>query len=228
MNVLKRLKKAISLPSVVDLGWSESNALPIRRFQPDVLGWTWEDYHKEMKAKYPVRYFIMETFVHWFVVHVTMPLRELRWYVRDTLIRRTHMLDLRQVSWVEGCDDYSGGYIDPLSEILYACMNSLNRFITETNAPQHLEWLESQLVATHADDPGRGTLEDNCALYREAIAIYKWWNVDRKSDFIRMSNSDDYTSPEATKATLTRWDDFEAKEDEMLTRLMKIRRGLWN
>ncbi len=228
MTLLKKLKKTFGLPTVVDLGWSDSNALPMRRFQPGVQGWTWEDYHEEMKVKYPIRYFFFETFVRWFSVHVTMPLEHAKWYVRDNLVRRTHMLDLRQTSWVDGCDDYSGGYIDPLNEILYACMNSLNRFISETHGVKHADWLAKTLAEKPVDDPSRGVLEDNYAMYTEAIAIHKWWNIDRKSDFMRMSNTDDYTSPEASKATFARWDAFEAKEDEMLVRLMKIRRGLWS
>lgn len=230
MKIISNLKKFLMLPTVVDLGWSTMNALPLRRFQSnlDPNEKTWEDYHELMKTQHPVKYFLFETVRHWLAVHLFMPLDDLKYYVRDFIFRRTHLLDLRQQSWVPGCDDYSWGYSDPRESMLYACMNLLDRFVKETDAKKKLEWLESELAASEPDSCERGIFADSVSLYREALLIHKWWHCDRKSEFLRLTRRDDYSTTEATRGSLAKWDEYEEKEEEMLQRLLKIRRGLWS
>jgi len=186
-----KLKKVFQLPSVVDLGWSKSEALPIRRVQPDVQGYTWEDYYDKMEKEHPVLFFLNVTLRRFISVNFVMPLQELKYYIRDQLIRRTHLLDLRQNSSVIGCDDYNGGFIDPRTQILYACMNSLDRFIDESKAFDHLKWLRNELALLPADAVDRQVLEDNIMLHSEAISIHNWWHNDRKSEYIRLNQKQD-------------------------------------
>lgn len=222
-------KKILSLPSVVDLGWSETEALPMRSFQPDVQGYTWEDYHEKMKQEYPVLYFLNMTLPRFVAVKFVMPLRELKYYVQDHLIRRTHLLDLRQSSTTIGCDDYRGGYLDPRQAILYACMNSLGRFLKESDAENHLAWMERKLTELPADSTDRKIFEDNCALYREALNIDYWWSMARKIDFEQLSTEQSNARTEEEKrAVYKKWDAFELWEDKMLHRLINIRMSLWN
>lgn len=232
MNVFTRLKKSIFLPTVVDLGWSKTDALPMRRFQPNVVGWTWEDYYELMKKKYPVRYFFFKTFRRILSIHVVAPLRRFNSYVHDVLICKSHMLDLRQNSWLDGCDDYQGGYLDPRTEMLYACMNSLHRFIDETNAKNHLAWMESELekISTDSgDEDKRLIFHDNIHLYREAIEIHRWWTCERKTQYLHLCKEQQKAGCKNDwKSIHSKWDEFEQQEDDMMVRLMKIRRGLWS
>jgi hypothetical protein len=226
--MIATLKKLLKLPTPVDLGWSSSNALPMRSFHPDVLGWTWEDYHSQMKSKYPVRYFIFETLRRFVSTYLLHPLKNTKWYFIERWFKKNHMLDLRQVSWVPGCDEYDWGYLDPRTEMLFACMNSLDRFVKEAHARSHLDWLESQLATIPDTSPEKQVLEDNIMLYREALEIHKWWNVDRKTKFVKFSDEDDYSTDVGKRAVFDRWEKFEQEEDEMMIRLMRIRRGLWS
>ena len=172
-----------------------------------------------------MRYFLCETLRNVISSYIVYPLSRLRWYFVERWFTKNHLLDLRQTSWVPECDEYEWGYIDPRTEMLYACMNSLDRFIHESHARSHLEWLEQQVLT--AEDCEKRVLEDNINLYKEALEIHKWWNVDRKNHFMKLCNSDDYANPQASRQTFARWDAFEDEEDAMMMRLMKIRRGLW-
>lgn len=227
MKLLQAIKKMIFLPTVMDLGWSKMNALPMRGLGAREGDRTWEDYHELMKMQYPVRYFLFDTLPRLFRWHVAHPLGNAKRFIKHFIWKRTHLLDLRQRSWVPGCDEYDWGYIDPRETMLYSCMTCLGRFIEETDAKNHLEWLKLELMKT-TEDMGRGIIEDSIALYTEALAIHRWWTSDRKAKFLAMQLSDKYQTTEERQETFSKWDAFEAEEDEMLVRLMRIRRGLWN
>jgi hypothetical protein len=92
-----------------------------------------------------------------------------------------------------------------------------------------LKWLQTEVALLPDEAIDRQVFEDNITLYSEAIAIHKWWHHDRKSEYLKLNQKQDqaYTR-EMKQEVYAEWDAFEAKEDEMLQRLIKIRMGLWN
>lgn len=223
--------KFFRLPSPKELGWSDTNALASKMFpNHGVDEKTWEDWEEKMRSEYPVRYFLGDTLPRWF---------SLRWklYVKDPIYwvkchtlpsYRFHMLDLRQ-SKKEGPLAYRYGWIDSDTKMVYALVKILNDFV------------EHEM--SHWYCPSEEDVQaDTSLLYQrnkwlETKALHYWWNVERlrqqknHDDLLhRWSDARKVDAPETQQL----WDDLkkietalEDKEEEMLIRLIKVRRSLW-
>lgn len=230
------LRKFLKLPSPVDLGWSEYNALPSKDWTPNCAGPTWEDWHVEVKKRHPIKYWIAETasdflrFKIWFPIK--KPFSKAYYWLTSHLIpsRRYHMLDLRQPG------GYQYGWQDVDSRMLYAMFNLLKEYFKEEPYDLSKDYSIEEINA----DPGRKTQYEHL---QEAKAILHWWEVSRIEDAKARDDLLHQWSKlrKATKAlpgsdeTVDKmWavlqnaeQDDDKKEDEMIARLMKIRRTLW-
>lgn len=225
-------KKHLLLPSVVDLGIHSYNALPLRMVQPHTKEYTWEDYDKEVQIRFPVRYFIWIAIPSFF----RKTFNPIRWKVSDFIYKvkchvlkshRFHLVDIRQSK--ESSYYYRFGYIDACDKILLANFNILKEFVESGGATNLLdtysiEEIKSQgLMAQHEH-------------YLEMMEIYRWWTVGRKEMIEQKDKLFDSFKNEKDESVyrLKSNEFFEAEqqfdqfEDEMLIRLMKIRRGLWD
>ena len=165
MRYLK-MKNPFKLPTVVELGKSKCNALPSRDFSPWETGYCWEDYDKEMKNKYPIRYVLNKTIPHYFAVYVTMRLSDWKWRIID-LFRRPHMLDTR------ACNGYyNGGYVDPCTMMTCANFAILKKYLDAKPYDLRTEYTEEEI-----DEKGMRAQQDH---YDEAQVLWKYWSVDRK------------------------------------------------
>lgn len=94
------------------------------------------------------------------------------------------------------------GYYDPDIRMLHACFD------------MYVEWfryntIEAELMNKESIDG------NNPGMWDEMMELYKWWTVEK---------------PERDRAEFITWEsneEHEEKEDEMLIRLMKIRRHIW-
>jgi hypothetical protein len=237
------LQNLLKIPSPVELGRSDHDALPSREWTPDVEGYTWEDYDQEIKKLFPVRYLIANTvgdFVKyniWF--RVWRPIKDAIYWLKCHTLKsyRYHMLDLRQECGegeLANIDCYRYGWADVDNRMLYAMFNLLGEYFKE----------EPYDLTTHYTVEEINTephLKNQYDAYQEARAIWHWWTVERKQAL------------KAADELLNRWSAahqikemrqngeerklfeqmnvdeaaLEAKTDEMLTRLLKIRRSLW-
>lgn len=212
-------------------------ALPSRDFSPE-LGeddYCWEDYYADLKRTYPVRYFFAETLVDFLrykvAMPVTRPIKDAWYWLKCHVVpkHRYHILDLRQ-------PDYTHGWIDTDTRMLYANFNLLNEFVehempnfycpTEEECNSEECWAESNRKQREA--------------YLEVEALHFWWNIQRQLDQAKCA------------AAVTAWHDrkhkqkifdeeterlwkehlhldevFEQTETEMLIRLIKVRKSLW-
>lgn len=223
------------LPGPKDLGKSISNyALPSRMFTPENKNYSWEDWHDEVKKLHPIKYFFVETlfkFIRnniWYTVK--SPFENAYYWTVSHLIpsKRYHMLDLRQPADDE-CDSYRYGWIDIDNRMLYAIFNLLNQFVEhEISNTYFPTWEDIK------KDPGLQSQRD---FVLEVRAIHEWWNVDRKMEskvkrdlLSAWSQARQNGLPNTNKlwTELQQSEiDFESKTDEMIARLMKIRRKLW-
>lgn len=236
MRILKRLLK---LPSPVDLGWTKINALTIDFFNDDPNCKTWEDYDRYISEHYPVKNFLVNTlprFVRRNIVNpVYVPLNEAYYWLVSHVIpsRRYHMLDLRQpykAGDVANLDCYRWGWCDVPEKMLYAMFNLLGEYLAEE--PTDLrEWHSPEEIEADAG------MKEQQRCYDEAHKIYRWWSVERNEG---RKAIEDMTSkwhdarkvrdPSAEEywkqlRDMQAW--FEEREDEMIGRLISIRRGLW-
>lgn len=230
-------RKLLKLPSPVDLGWSKTNALESAFFSDEPKGKTWEDWHATVKEMHPVKYWCAETapnFVRYNLwLPVARPVENAHYWLVSHLVpsRRYHMLDLRQ-SCLKGSQDcYRYGWTDVPEKMLYAMFNLLGEYLNkEEPADLALHYTREQIEA----DPHFKAQQE---AYEEAKAIYYWWTVTRHEETARCDKLfDDYLEARKNKAAnrdflqvshRTQEKMNEDKVEEMITRLVKIRRTLW-
>lgn len=222
-------RKLLRLPDPKDLGMSNSNCLPSREFTPDCDGPTWEDWDIKVKAKFPIKYFFAETLIDfvrfklWLPIY--RPLDEAHYWLVSHTIRRYHILDLRQPKNEYGVDEYRYGWRDVPEAMLYAIFNLLDQFV------------KHELPNFYC--PPEEDIENKIQrdTYFEILAIHKWWFEDRKREYQEFSNcrtewhklhkvGDPHTD-EIWNEMNKMHENFENKTDEMIARLMKVRRSLW-
>lgn len=235
-------EKLFRIPSPKKLG-ACCNSLPSRMFDPDCKDYCWEDYHKEVADKFPIRNFLANTLPDFIKYQICFPF----WvpyvtfteYLASHLIpsRRYHMLDLRQ-PYEKGdainLDCYRYGWVDVSEKMLYAMFNLLKEYFDEEPYDLSTNYTLEQIEA----DPG---LKEQYHYYSEAKAILHWWQVERKIESAKISallhewselkrnketrqNGADRAAFDAHRQAC---EDFDNKTEEMLIRLIKIRSGLW-
>lgn len=227
--------KIFRLPTPFELGWADKhNALPMRDFGNRGDGPTWEDWEEKMEKEYPVRYFFSETFPRWFKRNIIERIRNTIYWLKCHLLssHRYHIVDIRQPAKIEGQpnpDAYRWGWLDADHRMLYAIFNIFNTFVEEEYENRH--------VPSEEDIQAEPALIFSRNLYYEVKAIHYWWNVERlRQEDMKAKLLSAWSEARRNNAPETHqlWDDlhkfekdFDDKTDEMLLRIMKIRRSLW-
>lgn len=234
------LRNLLKLPSPIDLGWSDHNALESEEWSDNPKGKTWEDWHRTVKVMHPIKYFIAETFADWIKYKVWykvwLPYDKFQYWLRSHIVpsRRYHMLDLRQPLKRGGKanhDAYRYGWVDVDQKILYAIFNLLGEYLNKENPTDLSNFYSLEQIN---NDPMLKNQHDS---FLEAKAIYHWWTIERaEQEEIKEKLLNDWHSAKKAKASNTEvlWDmmrqideNEENKTEEMLLRLLKIRRTLW-
>lgn len=234
MNFINKLPKWIRLPTVVELGKSKSNALPMESFGANPGDYTWEKFHKEMKQTYPIKFFIFHTMSRWFSYQWGKVDRLLYKIKCHTLKKyRYHLLDLRQPKETDEFDTYRFGWIDSDNQMLLALFNILINFCEkEQNISEYINLLKKE------NNKDGFCWDEQIKAYEEIQSIYTYWKTDRK---VERSNVDKLLDEcygrgksmhdpalEFKKTELTRLEEqFDTKEDEMLHRLINVRKYMW-
>lgn len=234
------LRKLFKLPGPKELGWSDSNALEMREFSDEPQGKTWEDWYEYCKEQYPVKYFLSETLIKFIKYKLWFPIKipvgsAWYWFISHTIpSRRYHMLDLRQFcgkNEISNHDCYRYGWSDVPEKMLYAIFNLLGEFLNKESVIDLTKWYSQEEISK---DYGMKRQQD---ALDEARMIYRWWLVGRKQarkeiDDIRTEWYDARKNKDPKKEEY--WDlarkleeEFENTTDDMIARVMKIRRTLW-
>ena len=235
------MKNPFKLPSPKELGISQSNALPLRDFTPWEKGTTWEDYDLLLKEKYPIRFFLFKTLYKFIKYNIYFsiknPISDGWYWIKSHTYKRHHLLDLRQPpiqGEIKNIDYYRYGWCDVPEKMLYAMFNLLKEYFNEEPYDLTTTYSRDEIEA----DPA---LKSQQFHFDEAKALLHWWEVERKADinnidkllesWSRVRSDDIIPNDPVTqiywKALLKAEEDFEKKTDEMIARLMFIRRGLW-
>ena len=230
--------KIFAFPSPKDLGVSESNALPSRKITPDDNSFSWEDYDELIKKKYPIKYLFFVTIFDWIKYNIIypflIPTEKFIYFLKCHLIRskRYHLLDLRQPKNNFDIDTYCYGWIDPSDKMMFALFNILREYVQNCKNHDLRDIYSEEEIKK---DPG---MSEQQFIIDEARDIYNWWSIERKKDLKECENL--YTdltlaiknkNIELKKDILNKINSkewaIEYKTDEMLIRLLKIRKGLW-
>jgi hypothetical protein len=212
-------------------------ALPLRDLSPETGSETycWEDYYADLKKVYPVKYFFVYTLVEflkykiWFPL--SRPLKNTLYWLKCHLVpkHRYHMLDLRQ-------RDYTHGWIDIDTRILYANFNLLNEFVKHEIDNFYCPTEEE----CNSDECWALSNKKQRAAFFEIMNLHYWWNTRRALDQKKCADARSawhqrkYKQKIFDEETDRLWQEhlrqdqaFEDLETEMLIRLIKIRNSLW-
>jgi hypothetical protein len=239
------LRKLFKLPGPVELGRSKYDALPDRDFSPDLEDdvYTWQSWHEEVKKLHPIKYYIAETagdFIRYNIwLPITRPITEAIYWLKCHTIKshRYHMLDLRQECGkgeLANIDCYRYGWCDVDNRMLYAMFNLLAEYFKQEPYDLSTHYTMEQIDA----EPAYKNQYDNL---QEARAIHHWWMVERKQTLkaadellTRWCNAEDSKEMRQNGEEKKLFEQmhvndaaFEAKTDEMIARLMRVRRSLW-
>ena len=173
----------------------------------------------------------------WYKVkqHLPKPIREALYWLRTHTYNRYHMLDCRSEQ-----NGYKWGWQDLCQQILFANMNILKLYVEKE--ADRIDW---------QSDPGHATARG------EMEVIYQWWMKGRKlahDDYDALMTKaygfgdctvlEDTEDPKLKSLRFTKrgdplWEEdcnnchkaeaaLEAKDEEMMIRLIKIRGYLWS
>jgi hypothetical protein len=174
------------------------------------------------------------------------------YWLRTHTYNKYHMLDLRSSQ-----NGYSWGWLDRSEAILFANMAILIDFIEKEKAFEgFVDWRsaeEMKAAGEEVDAYSEPCYNNHAEAKKEMLAIYNWWKKGRKEEhdalekryeeaykddkfeFEPIENGmfklkDRPVTPEQIKARKQIWKDeesLEAKDDEMMIRLVKVRGYMW-
>ena len=180
------------------------------------------------------------------------PLRHIShavYWLRAHTYDRYHMLDIRDKR-----NGYAWGWMDRSEGILVANMAILVGFIEEERAFDcHVDWRSAAEMGMSSDDGGSANRDAHAAAKKEMLEIYQWWTHDRKiahdryddllsrayahpfvfekmeNGMLRLKEEPPLTEEEkALRAQCWPMEEaLEAKDEEMMIRLIKIRGYMW-
>lgn len=133
--------------------------------------------------------------------------------------------------------DLPPGYYETEDLILHACMSLLVRYVEyQCNGEEELQKWTDELKVDQDPNAPEGLQNSQAARQEETLNIYRWWKVQRPED--RKMEEDwmmnlfgDRPRSARSREEMQKYWDFEkandARDQEMLHRLIEIRRSLW-
>ena len=226
---IKNIFKIFSPPGPYKLGMSDVyENLPSKFFNNgNNSGPTWEDWEERVKKEYSIRYFIYFTFFSWIKrLYIRLIDNPLYWLKCHLLSKyKYHIIDLREP---RGPKAYRYGFIDTDMRMYLAIFALFNDFVKNSNlyCPSEEEVEKDQYLLPERQ------------LFLEIKYIHYWYNVERvknkelEEETLNQWFNAKNVSPELEGELWKKLNDLQqanqVKEDEMIIRLMKIRRSLWS
>lgn len=207
-------------------------ALPIKPFcKKD--DYTWEDWERDAKQAYPIRYFLSETLPSK-VDFIKRKVSNMKYDFVSKHIKKDHLLDLTH-------EDNGGILFSEDSKLLYACINILKLFIEVRHGgiENFKRFVEVQELHLETDRDER----------RNIVDVYEWFMVERPKAKKELDDADnawhkyftdkiienDGVTPKPRDLEETRLrktadkleEVLDKTDEEMLVKLMKARKYLW-
>lgn len=185
-------------------------ALPLRAFSSGEVLYSWEDWNRDAKAEFPIRYFLTETLpTVWLhcTAFVTRPIKDFVYWLKSHTTSRFHMLDIRN-------PEYDWGWVDRSEVVLYAPFAALTEFMELEEPWKTINW--------QSDDA-------HSEAWFEINALYEWWTEGRWADKDRLEKlyEEGYKNRSLLVAASMLDAELKDRDDEMLRRLINVRHYLW-
>lgn len=152
-------------------------------------------------------------------------------WIRCHVWNRYHIVDIR------GEDGYTWGWLDRDYVMLLACFKILKTFVEEEDPKIGLRTLEDYRY--EGDDCMLESLKDQLERGAEVRALYVWWTETRPREHKECADllntfevsfgkkGINVSDEKKSHGWFERTQELDKKDEEMLIRLMKIRRSLW-
>ncbi len=153
------------------------------------------------------------------------------WYwIRTHTYNRYHIIDIR------GADgEYKWGWIDRDHAMFLACFKLLTEFVERETPEIGINETPLETYGVEDGDESLEYIKAQIARHEEVRALYDWWKTGRKKEHDECAAlADKLPEPVGLRYSGPKWDEWRKKEEEleqkdedMLMRLMAIRRSLW-
>lgn len=194
--------------------------------KPFALEWdAWEEWHKEVKQKNPVRYWIAEELLDFLQDIVNLPMdiyHTIDIYVSNRYFSKLHYLPTGLKP---------GQYYDLDTRLLYGIFGAFVQFVEKEATVEHLEW------ASNLNYDGKPSCQAINAT--KALELYHWWkNREHRPDPMDESGWREYCDDKSFgleltdegKEKLDKLNELEEKylkeDEDMMIELIKIRGSL--
>jgi hypothetical protein len=194
-----------------------------------IQGKTWVNAIQEL---YPIHYWYIIIMCNFLKKTIIIPIKYFVYWIKFGLIKKYHILDLRQPFVNKYNEDYyQYGFRDVSDRMLYAMFNLLNEYINDK------KYYYTNNLFINSD------INNNCNLFKlklildEANTINNWWLIQRKEQFFYLSRLiNDWQYAKNTGALncnylfelINQQERYiDQKTQEMILRLMKIRKYLY-
>lgn len=190
----------------------------------------WDEWEKDLKEKYPIRYFFYESLPEFWSYHIYRRARDIKWW----FLHRFHPSHRYHVIKTS----LEPGYWDPDTRMFTAAFDLLSEFVEHERGPnQHVDW--------DAEEPHRSA-------WKEMNELYEWWkdrpnredrwekenpeppiDDDLKDGFFKRFQQQHRDRPcviaygEWAMRHHKQSDEWDQEDDDMFIRLVKIRRFMW-
>lgn len=150
---------------------------------------------------------------------------------------RCHTWNRYHVVNISGECGYDWGWIDRDSVLLYASFKILKDFVEQENPTVGLMTLEDYRY--EGDEWTLESMKAQVEIEREIRDLYDWWTIQRPRDWAEKDELLDGVEVDFTengikvsdeRRSRKWWDrerELDAKDEEMLIRLAKVRQALW-
>lgn len=231
------IKKLFKLPTPTELG-KETDYLPLDCLNDDNK-YSWEDYDRDVKRLYPIKYFLNDTLPDWFR-SIKDPFHAVYNFIKYNFIPkyRYHILDLRQPKNSDedyyDCDSYRYGYSDVRQRMLYAAFNLLTEHVEKELHPleNKISNLKHQILNVNKYDQWEiDSFKFWLDTYTQIAELYSWWKYVRKTKFAQINKYHDLYTLTKNKIDKDHWlkshEDFDKEEQEMFMKVCNLRESLW-
>lgn len=157
----------------------------------------WDLWRAKTKQRFPIKYFLSETLPTYVRRKWYRYYTRSLWYLKERFIYKAHLIDTKLEKGQYYCTD---------TKMLHGCFELLSKYYVDNK--EQVDYLASLVD------------EDEHALAaKETIELYDWW----KNKFPKRPDLTEEESVAAVKIEK----EYNMEENEMLIRLIKIRKTLW-
>ena len=197
---------------------NKPKALPIKSFSKEG-DYCWEDWERDSKKKYPVRYFLYETIPRYFSSKIYS--YRMRYYDFVSIyFTKDHLIDIRNVynskEIIDPVISYKGGYIDNCDKMSLAIVKVFLDYVKEEQ-DFHRSVYKKEFNIDTVNEIQEPEMSFQKERYLMVLELYEYFTNTYPEKYKNLINNCGYKQME----------ELEEEFNSKLIEVIKIRRTLW-